>query len=128
VIVLDTHAWLWWAADRGKLTAKLKRRLESARELGVSSISCWELAMLVERGRLKLRGGTRSAIREALGVERLRVIPVSEPIAIEAGLLGATFHGDPADRIIVATALEYEAALVTKDERIRASKVVETLW
>lgn len=84
--------------------------------------------MLVEHGRLRLRGGARLAIRDALSVARLRVVPVSESIAMEAGLLGRDFHGDPADRIIVATALELRASLATKDERIRASKLVATLW
>jgi PIN domain nuclease of toxin-antitoxin system len=128
MICLDTHAWLWWAADRSKLPAKLRRRLGAARQLAISAISCWEVGVLVERGRLRLRGATRGAIREALGIDRLRVVPVSESIAIEAGLLGAGFHGDPADRIIVATARDLEAVLVTKDERIRSSKVVATLW
>jgi PIN domain nuclease of toxin-antitoxin system len=128
VIVLDTHAWLWWAADRAKLPKKLQRRLSSARELAISAISCWEVGMLVERGRLRLRGDTRMGIRDALSLDKLRVIPVTDAIAIEAGLLGPSFHGDPADRLIVATALDLCATLVTKDERIRRSKLVVTLW
>ncbi len=128
MIVLDTHAWLWWAADRSKLPRKLQRRLSAAPELAVSAISCWEVGMLVERGRLTLRGDTRTGIREALSLENLRVIAVSDSIATEAGLLGSSFHGDRADRIIVATALDLRATLVTKDERIRESKRVPTLW
>ena len=128
MIVLDTHAWLWWAAARVKLPRKVQRRLAAERDLAVSAISCWELGMLIERGRLRLRGDARSGIREALSIEKLQVVPVSEAIAVEAGLLGAGFHGDPADRIIVATALELKAPLVTKDERIRDSACVRTLW
>jgi PIN domain nuclease of toxin-antitoxin system len=63
VILLDTHAWLWWAADRTKLTPKVRRRLGAAAELGISAISCWEVAMLTQVGRLKLRGDARSGIR-----------------------------------------------------------------
>ena len=128
MILLDTHAWLWWVSDRGKLSPKARRRIEVERELAVSAISCWEIGMLVERGRLKLRTDTRSGIREALSVPRLRVVAVDEAIAAEAGLLGSGFHGDPADRIIVATALELRTTLVTKDPNIRESKVVTTLW
>lgn len=128
MIVLDTHAWLWWAAARTKLPRKVQRRLAAERDLAVSAISCWELGMLIERGRLRLRGDARSGIREALSIDKLQVIPVSETIAVEAGLFGARFHGDPADRIIVATALELKAPLVTKDERIRDSNLVRTLW
>lgn len=126
--VLDTHTWLWWAADRDKLPAALRRRLEGEKELVLSSISCWEVGMLVERGRLKLRDSPRLAIRELLAIPRLRVEAVSETIATEAGLLGDAFHGDPADRLIIATALEFRAPLATKDERIRRSKLLQTIW
>ena len=84
--------------------------------------------MLTQVGRLKLRGDARSGIREALSIDKLRVIPVSDAIAIDAGLLGRAFHGDPADRIIVATAQALRATLVTKDERIQGSGLVTTLW
>ena len=126
--MLDTHAWLWWAADRKKLSRSLQRRLANERELVISAISCWEVGMLIDHGRLKLRGDARAGIREALAVARLRVVPVSEAIATEAGLLGHGFHGDPADRLIVATALELRAPLATKDDRIRDSGLVKTIW
>jgi PIN domain nuclease of toxin-antitoxin system len=126
--MLDTHAWLWWAADRAKLPRKLQQRLIKERELVVSAISCWEIGMLIERGRLKLRGDARTGIRDALSIAHLRVVPVSDAIATEAGLLGPAFHGDPADRIIVATALDLRVRLVTKDDRIRESSLVGTLW
>jgi len=58
----------------------------------------------------------------------VRVLPVTDAIAVEAGLLGPTFHGDPADRIIVATALELGMVLITRDERIRGWGRVKTLW
>ncbi|HEX7479100.1 MAG TPA: PIN domain-containing protein [Polyangiales bacterium] len=80
------------------------------------------------RGITRLCEGLHTAIREALSLDNMRVIPVSDSIATEAGLLGSSFHGDPADRIIVATALELRGTLVTKDERIRESKRVSTLW
>ena len=128
MIVLDTHAWLWWAGDHTKLPPRLVRRLALAPALGISAISCWEAAMLVERGRLTLAPDARSGISAACAVPKLQVIPVTQRIATEAGLLGSVFHGDPADRIVVATAIDQRAPLVTRDERIRASKRVETLW
>lgn len=128
MIVLDTHAWLWWAGDHGKLPPRLRRRLAEAPALAISAISCWEVAMLIERGRLELAPDARAGIREACSLPRLRVLPVTEQVAMEAGLLGADFHGDPADRIIVATAMEARAPLATRDERIRSSRLVETLW
>ncbi len=84
--------------------------------------------MLVKRGRLTLRGEPRLAIRDLLGVPGVRVEAVSEAIALEAALIPEAFHGDPADRLIVATAIELRATLVTKDARIQESGLVPTLW
>lgn len=128
MILLDTHAWLWWAGDPGKLSSRARARIEAERDLGISAISCWEVGMLVERGRLRLNPDARTGLQEALGIPRLRVVPVTQTVATDGGFLGPDFHGDPADRIIVATALELRAALVTKDERIRSSKLVQTIW
>jgi PIN domain nuclease of toxin-antitoxin system len=69
----------------------------------------------------------RTGIRDACAIPNLRIVPVTESIAIEAALL-TNFHGDPADRIIIATALELRVPLATRDERIRASKQVDSIW
>ena len=127
MILLDTHAWLWWAGDHSKLSARLRRRLGAERALAISAVSCWEAAMLVRHRRLELAPDVRTGIRDACAIPNLRVIPVTESIAIEAGLL-EDFHGDPADRIIVSTALELRVPLATRDDRIRTSKRVETVW
>lgn len=127
MIVLDTHAWLWWAADRAKLSSRARQRITREREAAISAISAWEITMLVRKGRLELRGDTRTALATLLGIPNLRVVPVSADIAAEAGLLEG-FHGDPGDRLIVATALSLRAALVTKDAQIRAAKVVDVVW
>jgi len=127
VILLDTHAWLWWAGDHSKLPTRLRKRLAAERALAISAVSCWEAAMLIRHGRLELAPDARTGIREACALPGLRVIPVTESIATEAGLLDR-IHGDPADRIIVSTALELRIPLATRDERIRASKSVATLW
>jgi len=83
--------------------------------------------MLIQRGRLELAPDARSGIRDACSIPYLRVVPVTESIAIEAGLL-SDFHRDPADRITAATALELRTPLATRDERIRSWRYVETLW
>jgi PIN domain nuclease of toxin-antitoxin system len=127
VILLDTHAWLWWAGDHAKLPVRLRRRLAAERALAISAVSCWEVGMLVRHGRLELAPDARTGIRDACAIPNLRVIPVTESIATEAGLL-AGFHGDPADRIIVATALELRAPVATRDVRLRASGLVSTVW
>lgn len=128
VILLDTHAWLWWAGDPMKLSSRARTRIEAERDLGISAISCWEVGMLIQHGRLLLNPDARTGLQEALSIPKLRVVPVTQTVATEAGFLSSDFHGDPADRIIVATALELGSTLVTKDARIRSSKVVPTLW
>jgi PIN domain nuclease of toxin-antitoxin system len=128
VIVLDTHAWLWWCADRSKLKPALVRRLAKESALYVSAISAWEVCMLVEKGRLTLSAQPRAAVRALCGADGIRMVAISDAIATEAALLGSSFHGDPADRFVVATALDLRAKLVTKDERITAADLVETLW
>ncbi len=127
MIVLDTHAWLWWAADRSKLSVAAKRRIAGEREAAISAISAWEVAMLVRKGRLQFRGDTRAALSTLLGIQHLRVVPVSADIAAEAGLIEG-FHGDPGDRLIVATALSLRASLITKDSRIRSAKLLDVVW
>jgi len=79
-------------------------------------------------GRRSLQAAdARTGIRDACAIPNLRIVPVTESIAIEAGLL-TDFPGDPADRIIIATALELRVLLATRDERIRASRQVESIW
>ena len=125
-MVLDTHIWLWWASDLRRLSTPLRSRLRRARDLVISAMSVWEVAMLVEKGRLRFAMDTRLAIDRLLGIDRLRVAPVGETVAREAALLGSSFHGDPCDRIIVATAIELGMPLLTMDERILESGLVTT--
>ncbi len=128
MILLDTHAWLWWCADRKKLPKSLVKRLEKEKELLVSAISTWEICMLVQKGRLSLTAEPRTAIRALSTAPKVRVVDITDAIATEAALMPSTFHGDPADRFIVATALDLRARLVTKDERITSANIVETIW
>jgi PIN domain nuclease of toxin-antitoxin system len=128
MMLLDTHAWLWWCSDRNKLSASLVRRLTKQSELYVSAISAWEVCMLIEKGRLTLQSKPRVAVRALCAAPGIRMVPISDAMAAEAALIVPTFHGDPADRFIVATALDLRAKLVTKDQRIIDAKLVETVW
>lgn len=119
MILLDTHVLVWLDAGDPKLgqeTLLLLNKSLGEGNLFVSAISFWEVAMLVEKGRLGLQMEL-DVWRKELLFNGLVEIPFSGSIGIRAGQL-ADFHGDPADRMIVATALENSAALVTADEKI----------
>jgi PIN domain nuclease of toxin-antitoxin system len=128
VIVLDTHAWIWWIASPRKLSAPARRAIEEAGDLAVSAISLWEVAMLVAKSRLELDRDVGLWMRQALAAPRIQLVPLSPEIAVRSTALDRTFHGDPADRLIAATALEVNGALVTKDQRIRSSRKILTVW
>lgn len=128
MILLDTHAWLWWCADRKKIPSSTVRKLAREKELFVSAISAWEVCVLVKKGRLRLRDEPRVALRALIDAEGIRMIAVTDAIAVEAALLPETFHGDPADRLITATAIQFGATLVTKDTAIADTKMIRTTW
>lgn len=94
----------------------------------VSSISAWELAMLVAKGRLTLQMDVSRWLSLVNQIEAVSFIPVDNEIAVSSTTLPDAFHKDPADRIIVATARKYAAPLVTADEKIRAYPHVHTIW
>ncbi len=123
MIILDTHVLVWYALDDERLGRSARRRIQAAvraTELGVSAISYWEIAMLAAAGRLRLDGSPDAFRTEALarGIDE---VAVDGKIAIVASRL-AGMHSDPADRIIVATALERAATLITADAKILAMK------
>lgn len=127
MIVLDTHAWFWWAVESLKLSAPASAALAREDEIGVSPVSCWELAMLVEKGRLRLDRDVAKWIRDALSNPAIRVVELTPEIAVAAARL-PRFHGDPADRMIAATALALDCAVVTKDSKLRAYPPLRTIW
>ena len=128
MIVLDTHAWIWWAAESPRLSTRARATIDEAESLGVSAISCWEVAMLVERGRLKLDRETLTFVRQALAMPRVELLPVTPEAAVAAARLPPDFQGDPADRMIAATALEGGASVVSKDSRLRRLRELKVIW
>ncbi len=129
VIVLDTHAWLWWLAAPERLSAAAEQAIEQASRIGVSTLSAWEVAMLVVRGRISLDREVSLWVRQGLADERVESLAPSAEVAAAAGLLDAqSFPGDPVDRLIYATARSAGATLVTRDAAIRAFDSRSTLW
>jgi len=131
MIVLDTHTLVWWVTGDPALSKKAKaaiQREQAGGTIAVSSISAWEIAMLVERDKLVLTMDVSSWLATVAQIEALRFIPVDVEIASKSVSLPGTFHKDPADRMIVATARKLAAPLVTKDDKIRAYAHVKTIW
>jgi PIN domain nuclease of toxin-antitoxin system len=129
VIVLDTHAWLWWLADPSRLSPLARDTIAGAPAIGVSTLSPWEVATLVRRGRISLDRDVRDWVRRALAEDRVESIAPDADVALAAAQLdGAAFPGDPADRFIFATAKALDAVLVTRDERLRAFAPDTTVW
>lgn len=131
MIILDTHAWVWWVASPQQLSRKAQEEIERAREreeICVSSISCWEVALLVRKGRLALTIPVEDWIARSEALPWVQFIPLDNRIALRCNRLPGEFHEDPADRIIVATALTLGSPLVSRDTRIRDYSHVETIW
>ena len=126
MIVLDTHVWVWWVQLEPKLPRSAVQRLEQeeATGLGVSAISCWEIAKLVEHGRLVLPCPVEDWLTTALGYPGVNLLPISPRIAVESTQLPGEFHHDPADQILVATARVLGCPLMTADHKIRAYRHV----
>jgi PIN domain nuclease of toxin-antitoxin system len=120
VIVLDTHIWVWWVHGDPALSASTRALLDASEPTGiaVSAISCWEVAKLVERGRLTLPCPVLDWLQQALSYPGVRLIELSPRICAESAQLPGEFHRDPADQIIVATARILDAPLVTVDGKI----------
>jgi PIN domain nuclease of toxin-antitoxin system len=128
VIVLDTHIWIWWVDGDERLSDKHTELIESDENavIGVSAISCWETAKLVELGRLELTIPIDQWVEGALAYPGVVLLPLSPRIAVDSTQLPGIFHRDPADQIIVATARLHDCQLLTADDRIRNYAHVET--
>jgi PIN domain nuclease of toxin-antitoxin system len=129
VIVLDTHVWIWWVLDVARLSSGHRRIIaeNEAAGIGVSIISCWEIAMIDSRGRLELPVPVETWLAAALAYPGVRLLDLTPRIAVEATHLPDDFHRDPADQIIVATARVHRSPLLTADQRILAYPHVRTI-
>jgi PIN domain nuclease of toxin-antitoxin system len=128
--VLDTHAWFWALEMPEKIPARTRAALGKAADLpfGLSAISLWEMAKLVEKGRIVLTIPLEEWMARALRPEFIRILPITPDVAIGSTRLPGSFHNDPADQIIVATVRLQAATLVTADEAIQHYDAVRTLW
>jgi PIN domain nuclease of toxin-antitoxin system len=128
VIVLDTHAWVWWLSAPHRLSARARAAIGQASDLRVPAISCWEVATAVARGRIELDRDVGAWLAQALGAEKVELAPLTPSIAVAAAGLPRDFTGDPGDRLIAATAMALRCPLVTKDAQLRALPSLATIW
>ena len=133
MILLDSHALLWWQAGGARLSAGARRAIDAASVLLVSPVSFWEIAVLVRKGRIRLESDPHVWTQDLLASDRLQTASLSAVAAVTAGTLATPgFPGDPADALIYATAIDLAVPLVTKDERLRIyareRRDVRTIW
>jgi PIN domain nuclease of toxin-antitoxin system len=130
VILLDTHVVLWLAFDQARISRKARAAIAEARVAGeglaISDITLLEIATLAKKGRITLESTLDAFLTEIEA--KFVILPITGRVCVKAMELPASFPGDPADRVIGATALVEGLALATADDAIRRSKAVTTIW
>jgi PIN domain nuclease of toxin-antitoxin system len=121
-LILDTHVWFWLAVgDKTLLKRQEVKQLIptlATRPLYLASISLWEIAMLESKGRIALKSSCTSWLEKAIQKTRVHVLELTPAMAADSAALPGEFHGDPADRMITASARSSEAVLLTRDRNI----------
>jgi PIN domain nuclease of toxin-antitoxin system len=133
MIVLDTHALIWWVNGDSKLSARARKVIESeitidGGKILVSVITAWEIAMLVNKNRLVLTMDLNEWLDTVRSIDAVQFVPIDNEVAVQSVQLPGDFHPDPADRMITALARHYSANLVTSDDKIRKYRHVKTIW
>jgi PIN domain nuclease of toxin-antitoxin system len=124
--LLDTHVWVWWMLGDSRLSARERAVLDelpSGERPALCDISLWEVALLVQLGRLRLGDALDDWLRIAASPAAVSVLPITPAVVTEMNRLPTGFHQDPADRLIVATARVGGFPLATHDTRIRRSRL-----
>ena len=131
MIVLDTHAWLWWISSPENLSSEARKAVDQAASengIYISAMSSWEIAMLAEKGRLKLSMTGEDWIHGTESLPFVNFVPVDNRIALRSIKLTDFPSPDPVDRIIIATGLVLGMSVVTKDRKIRSYPGVKSIW
>ena len=126
MLVLDTHAALWWTLEPARLGRTVAARLAREDRVGIPTIVFWETSLLVRKRKLQLGMAAAEWAREVCAIPRVMALPLTMEIALLADTLA--MHPDPTDRFIVATAMVHDSPLGTKDALLRELRVVQTVW
>ena len=127
-VVADTHTWIWAVTRSSNLSNLARTALESADIVLIPAICMWEVAMLDEKGKVEAMNGVREFFEIAFVPGRMELVPLTPAIAARSAELGPGVHGDPADRLIAATALELSLPLVTRDQRLTRVPGLQVVW
>ena len=130
-LLLDTHAWVWWNMEPKKLSRKARATIANTAqcsELLLSAISPLEFCKLIEKKRIGISCDPEEWMAEALRMPKLRLVPLTPTIVYRSTILPQPFRDDPADQIIVATAREENATIISKDQLIRDYPHARTIW
>lgn len=129
--LLDTHAWVWWVTEDRRLSPAARRAIDRSQaggSLSLSLISVWEVAKKVEKTLLVLDRPVDQWLELALARPGLQLVELTRPILVDSCRLPPPFRGDPADQLIVATARDRDAAVITKNDKIRGYAHVRSVW
>lgn len=130
-MVADTHILIWDALSPQRLSQTAEIALSRASQSGeliICDISLWEIAMLISKGRIKVGTDTQSFLNLIVQSHNGRIVPISPQIASRSTLLPPASSGDPADRLILATAVVAQTPLITADSNLQANTLVPTIW
>lgn len=129
MILIDTHIWVWWVSQPTRLSQAQREAMQANENavIGVSAISCWEIAKLVQGGRLDLQRPVQDWFTLALDYPGVQLLSLTPQIALLSTQLQGGFRSDPADELIIATALAFNCPLLTKDQKIRNYAYVQTI-
>lgn len=127
MILLDTHAWIYYLGDPDALSEPAMKAISEAETLGLSIISCMEAAILIRKGKIQINQSLESWMEQMTNVYRFDILPITPSIVIRANTL-PDFHPDPADRIIAATSIAHGIPLITKDRILTSRKDIQTIW
>jgi len=131
MIVLDTHLMIWDALAPNRLSTRAQQEIAQANQsdgMLVSTISLWEVAMLVEKGRLQIATDSHSFINLLIQAKNIRLVAISPQIAVSSVQFSAAVNKDPADRLIAATTVTENASLLTADRNLQAAHEIPTIW
>ena len=129
-VLLDTHVWIWWLLGSDQLPMKERQALDhlaSRGALRLAAVSLWEAQMLHAKSRLTLNQPFDTWLRDAAAADVVQVVPLDVEVVVALDRLPPSFHGDPADRLIVSTSRAQQLPLATHDGAIRRSRVT-TVW